>query len=98
VSRNYLSPIPILRGLGPEQKSSPVHSANLHGWIIGLLALKVNLVAGLAIQGYLEYCRRHGLSVTPESAFMADAQRRQLARHPQLWKEGLRMWTWKANR
>ena len=45
----------------------------------------------LGLTAYLEYCRRNGLSVTLESArgFMADAERRQLARNPQLWKEAL---------
>ena len=45
----------------------------------------------LAITGYLDYCRRNGLSVTKESAraFMADVERRQLARNPPLWKTGI---------
>jgi hypothetical protein len=45
----------------------------------------------LAIAGYLDYCRRNGLSVTLDSArgYMSDAQRRSLARNPQLWKEAL---------
>ena len=45
----------------------------------------------LAMSGYLDYCRLNGLSVTPESAraYMADVQRRQLARNPSLWKDGL---------
>jgi hypothetical protein len=45
----------------------------------------------LAISGYLDYCRRNGLSVSLESAraFMADAERRRLAHNPKLWKEGL---------
>lgn len=44
-----------------------------------------------AIEAYLDYCRRNGLSVTKESArnFMADAHRRGLAPDPQLWKEGI---------
>ncbi|HWW03278.1 MAG TPA: integron integrase [Candidatus Acidoferrum sp.] len=46
---------------------------------------------GLAIGAYLEYCYRNGVSVTTESArgYMADVQRRQLARNPGLWKSGL---------
>ncbi len=46
---------------------------------------------GLAISGYLDYCRRNGLSVTPETArgYMDNVQRRQLARNPALWKTGL---------
>ncbi len=53
----------------------------------------------LAIGGYLDYCRRNGLSVTLESArgFVADAQRRQLARNPQLWKDALN-WFFRAGR
>lgn len=45
----------------------------------------------LAISGYLDYCRRNGLSVTSASArgFMADVERRKLARNPGLWKSGL---------
>jgi integron integrase len=45
----------------------------------------------LAIEGYLDYCRQNRLSVSVESAraFMADAERRRLARQPALWKEGL---------
>lgn len=42
----------------------------------------------LAIGGYLDYCRHNGLSVTAESArgYVADAQRRKLARNAELWK------------
>ncbi len=45
----------------------------------------------LAISGYLGYCRRNGLSLTTQSArgFMADVERRKLARNPGLWKRGL---------
>ena len=45
----------------------------------------------LAIRGYLDYCRGNVLSVTAESArgYMADVERRQQARQPQLWKEAL---------
>ena len=45
----------------------------------------------LAIGGYLDYCRRNALSVTTETArgYMADVERRQLARQPQLWKDAL---------
>src|ERR1039457_571774 len=45
----------------------------------------------LAIAGYLDYCRRIGISVTLESArgYMADVTRRGLARNPPLWKQGL---------
>jgi hypothetical protein len=44
-----------------------------------------------AIEGYLEYCRHNGTSVTKESArgFMSDASRRGLAGNPQLWKDGI---------
>ena len=46
---------------------------------------------GLAIGGYLDYCQRNGVSVTAESArgYMADVERRKLARNPGLWKSGL---------
>lgn len=46
----------------------------------------------LAIGNYLEYCRRNGLSVAFESAraYLADVERRGLARNPELWREGLR--------
>src|SRR5690348_1063234 len=45
----------------------------------------------LAITGYLDYCRRNGLSITTQSArwFMADVERRKLARNPGLWKQAL---------
>jgi len=45
----------------------------------------------MAIRGYLDYCRHNHVSATAESAraFMADAQRRGLARNPELWKQGL---------
>ena len=44
-----------------------------------------------AIQGYLDYCRLNGLSVTTQSAkdFVADALRRGKTVKGQLWKEGL---------
>ena len=39
-----------------------------------------------AIETYLDYCRRNGVSVTKESAraFMSDALRRKLASDPQV--------------
>ena len=45
----------------------------------------------LTVAGYLDYCRRNGISVTLESArgYMADVTRRGLARNPPLWKQGL---------
>jgi hypothetical protein len=45
----------------------------------------------LAIAGYLDCCRRNGISVTLESAlgYMADVTRRGLARNPPLWKQEL---------
>ena len=45
----------------------------------------------LAIAGYLDYCRRNAISITTQSArgFMADVERRKLARNPGLWKKGL---------
>ena len=60
----------------------------LHG-----LGLSKSMQSGFeyAIRGYLDYCHLNGLSVSLESAraYMADAQRRQLARNPALWKEAL---------
>jgi integron integrase len=52
-----------------------------------------------AIEGYLEYCRHNGVSVTKESArgFMSDASRRGLATNPQLWKDGIN-WFFKTGR
>ncbi len=43
------------------------------------------------------HCRHNGVSVHLESAraFMADAERRRLARHPALWKAGLN-WFFRA--
>jgi hypothetical protein len=53
----------------------------------------------LAIGGCLDYCRHNGLSAAVESArgYMADAQRRKLARNPQLWKQALN-WFFKEGR
>ena len=49
-----------------------------------------NCAAGyaMAISGYLDYCRRNGVSVSQASAraFMEEAVRRSLARNPELWK------------
>ena len=46
---------------------------------------------GVAIAGYLDYCLRNNISVTRESAraYMSEAERRQLTRNPQLWKDSL---------
>jgi hypothetical protein len=45
----------------------------------------------MAVGGYLEYCSRSTVSVTKASAqaYMSDVIRRELAKHPQLWKDGL---------
>jgi integron integrase len=45
----------------------------------------------MAVSGYLEYCSRNAVSVTKASAqaYMGDVIRRGLAKHPQLWKDGL---------
>jgi integron integrase len=45
----------------------------------------------MALSGYLEYCSRNAISVTLASAraYMDDVSRRGLAKHPQLWKDGL---------
>lgn len=55
------------------------------------LVPKVQAGYALAIDGYLRYCRLNGLSVTSASAraYMADVERRGLARNPTLWKDGL---------
>ncbi len=57
-----------------------------------VLAERVKSGYALAVTGYLDYCRRNGLSVTFESAraYLADVERRKLARDPALWREGLR--------
>jgi hypothetical protein len=61
------------------------------------LAEKVRAGYTVAIAGYLDYCLHNGLSVALESAraYMGDAERRQLARNPELWKEGLN-WFFRA--
>jgi integron integrase len=48
-------------------------------------------VYAMAVSGYLEYCGRNAVSVTKASAqaYMADVIRRGLAKHPQLWMDGL---------
>src|SRR3974390_2306128 len=48
-------------------------------------------VYAMAISGYLKYCSRNTVSVTKASAqaYMSDVIRRGLAKHPQLWKDGL---------
>ena len=45
----------------------------------------------MAVSGYLEYCSRNTVSVTKASAqgYMGDVIRRGLAKHPQVWKDGL---------
>ena len=45
----------------------------------------------MAVSGYVEYCSRNAVSVTKASAqaYMGDVIRRGLAKHPQLWKDGL---------
>src|SRR5271165_5290426 len=45
----------------------------------------------MAVSGYLEYCSRNAVSVTKASAqaYMGDVIRRGLAKHPELWKDGL---------
>jgi integron integrase len=45
----------------------------------------------LAVSGYLEYCSRNAVSVTKASAqaYMDDVIRRGLAKHPELWKDGI---------
>jgi len=57
----------------------------------GRLSPGIQTVYEMAITGYLEYCSRNGISVTIASAraYMEDVERRQLARQPGLWKDGL---------
>ena len=45
----------------------------------------------MAVSGYVEYCSRNAVSVTKASAqaYMGDVIRRGLAKHPELWKDGL---------
>jgi hypothetical protein len=45
-----------------------------------------------AIAAYLDYCANNGMSVAIESArnFMADAERRGLAKDGEAWREGIR--------
>jgi integron integrase len=56
-------------------------------------------VYAVALSGYLEYCSRNGVSVTTASAraYMEDVERRGLARHPEMWKEGLN-WFFRTGR
>lgn len=52
----------------------------------------------MALSGYVEYCSRNGVSVTTASAraYMDDVTRRGLARHPELWKDGLNWFSERA--
>ena len=45
----------------------------------------------MAVSGYLEYCGRNAVSVTEASAqaYMDEVIRRGLAKHPELWKDGI---------
>jgi integron integrase len=63
------------------------------------LSLGLQNVYTVAVSGYLDYCSRNGVSVTTSSAraFMEDTVRRGLAKHPDLWKEGLN-WFFRAGR
>lgn len=80
---------------GPRAASQGVPSVIFANWreVLNVARLSELTRSGyaLALTGYLDYCRRNGLSVTKESAraFMADVERRQLARNPALWKAGL---------
>ena len=80
---------------GAQAASPEVPSVIFANWreVLNQARLSEPTRAGyaLAIGGYLDYCRRNGLSVNKESArgFMADAERRKLARNPALWKSGL---------
>src|SRR5215831_18851345 len=80
---------------GGQPASAAVPSVIFANWreVLNQARLADRTRAGyaLAIGGYLDYCLRNGLSVNKESAraYMADVERRQLARNPQLWKSGL---------
>ena len=82
-------------GAAPSAGSRPLPAVIFTHWREALNQARLSPAARggytLAIASYLDYCRRNGLSVTLESArgFVSDAQRRQLARNPQLWKEAL---------
>jgi hypothetical protein len=75
--------------------SSGVPAVIFANWREVLNRMPISEVArggyALAIGGYLDYCRRNGLSVTKESArgYVSDVERRRLARNPELWKEAL---------
>jgi integron integrase len=51
----------------------------------------IQTVYSMAVNGYVEYCARNGISVTTASAraYMDEVERRGLAREPGLWKDGL---------
>src|SRR5262245_11029041 len=56
-------------------------------------------VYSMAVQGYVDYCAQNAISVTTESAraYMDEVTRRGVARHPELWKDGLN-WFFRAGR
>lgn len=63
------------------------------------LSPAVQSVYSMAINGYLDYCNRNGISVTVDSAraYMSEVVRRGLARQPQLWKDGIN-WFFRTGR
>jgi integron integrase len=63
------------------------------------LSAGVQTVYNLAVKGYLDYCALNAISVTTESAraYMDDVALRGLAKHPELWKDGLN-WFFRAGR
>jgi integron integrase len=63
------------------------------------LSAGIQSVYCMAVQGYLDYCTHNAISVTTESAraYMDDVTRRGLARHPDLWKDGLN-WFFRAGK
>ena len=63
------------------------------------LSSGIQTVYAMAVDGYVEYCGHNGISVTTESAraYMDEVARRGLARHPELWKEGLN-WFFRTGR
>src|SRR6478752_1791727 len=61
------------------------------------LSAGIQTIYSMAVEGYLDYCAHNGISVSTESAraYMEDVVRRGVARHPELWKEGLN-WFFRA--
>jgi len=65
----------------------------------GGLSPGIRTIYCMAVEGYLDYCALNAISVTTESAraYMDDVTRRGLAKHPELWMDGLN-WFFRAGR